>query len=66
MKRFAIIFNDTVIDAIVWDGKTEWHYPFDHDKVIESNDLQIGMIKENGAWVMPERIIEIEEDEQID
>lgn len=55
MKNWAIIKNSEVINSIIWDGVSTWKYPFPFDEIIQSDELQIGMIKDgNGIWHMPE------------
>lgn len=53
MKRYVIIYQNKIVNAVLWDGVTTWNYPFPHNEVIQSDTLQIGMIKENDEWVMP-------------
>ena len=53
MKRYVIIYQNKIITSVMWDGVTAWNYPFPHDEVVQSDELQIGMIKEGDVWVMP-------------
>ena len=50
--KYAIIKNNEVINVIIWDGKTPFHYPFEHDEMIKSDELQIGMKLIDGNWIM--------------
>ena len=57
MKKWAVIRDDVVIDLVVWDGETEWQYPFPHDEMVEiteKKNIGIGWYWENGAWHVPE------------
>ena len=38
--KYAIIHNDEVINVINWDGITPFQYPFEHDEMIQSDELQ--------------------------
>lgn len=49
--KYAIIKNNEVINVIIWDGITAFHYPFDYDEMIQSDELQIGMKFINGVWI---------------
>lgn len=54
--KYAVIKDDQVIDTVLWDGVTEWEYPFPHDELIQSDELGIGMCRdENGEWYYPEQ-----------
>jgi len=35
MKYWVIIKDNYVINKVVWDGETEWTYPFPHDMILE-------------------------------
>ena len=48
--KYAIIHNDEVINVINWDGITPFQYPFEHDSMIQSDELQIGMKLIDGVW----------------
>lgn len=50
--RYAIINKDEVINVINWDGVTPFHYPFEHDDIVQSDELQIGMKLINGVWTV--------------
>jgi len=50
--KYAIIHNDEVINVINWDGITHFQYPFEHDEMIQSNELQIGMKLIDGVWTI--------------
>lgn len=52
--KYAIIKNNEVINVIIWDGKTKFEYPFDYDDIVQSNELQIGMILIDGVWIQQE------------
>ena len=52
--KYAIINNDEVINVINWDGITPFHYPFEHDLMIQSDELQIGMKLIDGVWKVEE------------
>lgn len=48
--KYAIIKKDEVINVINWDGVTPFKYPFEHDSMVQSNELQIGMKLIDGVW----------------
>lgn len=53
--NWYITKDNEVINGIIWDGVTPFEYPFPHDEIIQSDELQIGMKRtENGIWYMPE------------
>ena len=52
--KYAIIHNDEVINVINWDGITPFQYPFEHDSMVQSNELQIGMKLIDGVWKFEE------------
>ena len=52
--KYAIINNNEVINVIQWDGKTPFEYPFEHDEMIQSDELQIGMKLIDGVWMYEE------------
>ena len=52
--KYAIINNNEVVNAIQWDGKTPFEYPFEHDEMIQSDELQIGMKLIDGVWMFEE------------
>ena len=56
MKQWAIIYNNEVVNRIIWSGESNWTYPFAHDQMIEDNAgfYKIGMVKINNVWTMPE------------
>lgn len=57
MKKWAIITGNEVINTVLWDGVTEWEYPFPHDEMVEVTDeLRIGIgwwKDEQGVWNEP-------------
>ena len=60
--KYAIINKDEVINVINWDGVTPFKYPFEHTKIVQSNELQIGMKLIDGVWKFEEtEIIEASE-----
>lgn len=52
---YTIIKDNEVIARVVWDGITEWQYPFPYDEIVQDDTLQIGMKLIDGVWIMPER-----------
>lgn len=58
MKTWAVIKDDVVIDSVLWDGETEWEYPFPYDELIEiTEELKIGIDwwkDEEGNWNEPD------------
>jgi hypothetical protein len=40
--RYAVIYNNIVINVIEWDGKEKITYPFKHDDIIPDRDYGIG------------------------
>ena len=56
--KYAIINKDEVINVIEWDVVTPFHYPFEHDDIVQSNELQIGMKLIDGVWKIEELIEE--------
>ena len=50
--KYAIINNDEVINVINWDGVTHFKYPFEHDSMVQSDELQIGMKLIDGVWTI--------------
>ena len=52
--KYAIINKNEVINVINWDGKTSFEYPFEHDEMIQSDELQIGMKLIDGVWMFEE------------
>lgn len=48
--KYAIINKDEVINVIEWDGVTPFQYPFEHDDIVQSDELQIGMKLIDGVW----------------
>lgn len=55
MKKWAIIYNNKVINNVFWSGDNDWVYPFAHDQILPNDDnfYKIGMINENGEWFIP-------------
>lgn len=49
--KYAIINKNEVINVIIWDGVTPFHYPFEHDNMVQSDELQIGMKLIDGVWI---------------
>ena len=60
MKKWAVIRDDVVIDSVVWDGETDWQYPFPHDEMIELTELKIGIgwHRVDGVWHEPVPVVE--------
>lgn len=58
--KYAIINKDEVINVIEWDGKTPFHYPFEHTEMVQDDTLQIGMKLIDGVWKFEEPIEEEE------
>jgi hypothetical protein len=56
--KYVVIKNDEVINVIEWDGVTPFHYPFEHDDMVQSDELQIGMKLIDGVWKFEELIEE--------
>lgn len=56
--RYIVIHNNEIVNAIEWDGKTEFIYPFEHDNLQQSDELQIGMKLIDGVWQFEEIIEE--------
>ena len=56
--KYAIINKNEVINVIEWDEVTPFHYPFEHDDIVQSNELQIGMKLIDGVWKIEELIEE--------
>ena len=54
--KYAIIKNNEVINVIQYDGISEFTYPFAHDEMIQSDDLQIGMKLIDGVWQYEENL----------
>ena len=54
--KWAVIYNNKVVNRILWSGESNWIYPFAHDELIEDNEgfYKIGMVKINNVWTMPE------------
>lgn len=52
--KYAIINNNEVVNAIQWDGETPFEYPFEHDEMIQSDELQIGMKLIDWVWKFEE------------
>ena len=52
--KYAIINKEEVINVINWDGITAFQYPFEHDSMVQSNELQIGMKLIDGVWKFEE------------
>ena len=52
--KYAIINNNEVINVINWDGVTPFKYQFEHDSMVQSNELQIGMKLIDGVWKVEE------------
>lgn len=50
--KHAIIKGNKVIDSVIWDGYTEWEYPFDHDS-IKDGDIPIGSTWNGTGWDAP-------------
>jgi hypothetical protein len=42
MEQVWVIIKDNyVIDRILWDGVTEYSYPFQHDFMIQNDDNEV-------------------------
>lgn len=55
MNTYVIIKDNEVINKVIWDGVSKWEYPFPYDEIIQSDELQIGMMKDDdGIWYIPE------------
>ena len=52
--KYVVIKNKEIINVIEWDGKTPFEYPFEHDEMIQSDELQIGMKLIDGVWIFEE------------
>lgn len=48
--KYVVIKNKEVVNAIEWDGETDFTYPFEHDEIFRSDELQIGMKLIDGVW----------------
>jgi hypothetical protein len=48
--RYVIIKNNEVINAIEFDSANEFTYPFNHDDIIRSDELLIGMKLIGCVW----------------
>lgn len=46
MKKWLIIKDNYVINAIIWDGITEYKYPDSYDKMIEDKEEYVNI----GVW----------------
>jgi hypothetical protein len=58
MERYWVILKGGyVIDKVIWDGETNWTYPFSHDSIIEDieNNVSIGdwWEEEEGIFYRP-------------
>ena len=53
--KHAVIYNNEVIDMTMWDGVSEWKYPFPHDEIRPAGTLAIGMKFDGTDWYMPEK-----------
>ena len=53
--KWAVIYNNKVINNVMWSGLNDWVYPFAHDELIENdnNFYKIGMTFEGGEWHDP-------------
>ena len=59
--RYVIVgIDESIVNAIEWDGISDFIHPFPHKELIQSEIIQIGMKLNNGVWEYPE----IEEDLQ--
>lgn len=57
MNTYFIVKDNTIIDAIVWDGETEYTYHAPDCTMIPAIDnVGIGATLINGEWVMPEPV----------
>jgi len=52
--KYVVINNNEVVNAIQWDGVSEFTYPFAHDEILQSDELQIGMRLIDGVWQFEE------------
>jgi hypothetical protein len=46
MARWIILKNNYAINAIEWDGITEYQYPFEHDSMYEDIEGKVNI----GDW----------------
>ena len=52
MAKYAVIKANKVIDSVIWDGVTDWEYPFEHDIMVEG-DTPIGSTWDGETWQPP-------------
>jgi len=52
-QKYCIIKDGVVINVIVWDGATEFIYPFPHDSIIASDTAGIGWGYQDGEFIAP-------------
>jgi len=54
MNSYLIIKDNTVVNAIVWDGVSDWTPPEGTTAVVAPEGVGIGWTKSGSNWIAPE------------
>ena len=54
MSTYLVIKDNTVINAVVWDGVSDWTPPEGTTTMVAPAGLGIGWTKSGSNWVAPE------------
>jgi len=54
MSTYLVIQDNKVINAVVWDGESDWTAPEGTTVEIATNGVGIGWTRVAGEWVAPE------------
>lgn len=54
MRTYLVIKDETVINAVVWDGESDWTAPEGTTVEIAPDFVGIGWTRVDGTWVAPE------------
>lgn len=58
--EYLIIKDNTIANVILWDGKSEWAPPEDHEVEPRVGDEWVGWTRIDGVWANPNPPIEEE------
>jgi hypothetical protein len=53
MKTYLILKDNEVINAIVWDGESDWSAPEGTTAILAPDGVGIGWTKSGSNWIAP-------------
>jgi hypothetical protein len=54
MSTYLVIKDNTVINAVVWDGESDWTAPEGTTTMVAPAGVGIGWTKSGSNWIAPE------------